>query len=110
MNGKFLGKITSAEFGKDSDRGFLCGLQLEFSFNGGGASYPYCLVNMDKPDEYHHFTEEDQAEEMVREYKFIYKLLKDAKCNYVSQLVNKPIEVKVVDNIVKDFRILTEVL
>lgn len=40
----------------------------------------------------------------------IYQILKDAKVNYVSQLVNKPVEVTIENNTFKDFRILTEVL
>ena len=40
----------------------------------------------------------------------IYQILQDAKVNYVSQLVNKPVEVVIEKNTFKDFRILTEVL
>ena len=40
----------------------------------------------------------------------LYEILKDAKVNYVSQLVGKPVEVEIEDNMFKDFRILTEVL
>ena len=40
----------------------------------------------------------------------VYQILKDAKVNYVSQLVNKPVEVTIDKNCFKDFRILTEVL
>lgn len=38
------------------------------------------------------------------------KILKDAKVNYVSELLGKPVEVTLEDGIFKDFRILTEVL
>lgn len=78
MTGKFLGKITEAEFGRCRDRGFLCGLQLTFSFNGGGVTDPYHLINMDDITEYHNFTQEDQDRSAAKEYKFIYNLLKDA--------------------------------
>ena len=37
-------------------------------------------------------------------------ILQDAKVVYVSQLINKPVEVEIEDNTFKDFRILTEVL
>ena len=40
----------------------------------------------------------------------VYQILKDAKVNYVSELVNKPVEVTIDKNCFKDFRILTEVL
>lgn len=38
------------------------------------------------------------------------QILKDAKVNYISELVNKPVEVTMESNAFKDFRILTEVL
>ena len=38
------------------------------------------------------------------------RILKDAKVNYVSELLNKPVEVTIEDDRFKDFRILTEVL
>ena len=41
---------------------------------------------------------------------FINDILKAAKANYVSELINKPVEVIIENNAFKDFRILTEVL
>lgn len=41
---------------------------------------------------------------------FVAKILKDAKVNYVSELLGKPVEVTLEDGVFKDFRILTEVL
>lgn len=40
----------------------------------------------------------------------LYKILNEAKVNYVSQLINKPVEVEIDRNTFKGFRILTEVL
>ena len=40
----------------------------------------------------------------------VYEILKDAKVNYISELINKPVEVTIDKNCFKDFRILTEVL
>lgn len=40
----------------------------------------------------------------------VYQILKNAKVNYVSELINKPVEVTIDKNCFKDFRILTEVL
>lgn len=110
MTGKFLGKITSAEFGRNKDRGFLLGLQLSFAFNGYGVEDFFHLVNMSEPTEYHNFSAEEQEERMIVEFKFVYELLKDAKCSYISELVNKPVEVIIEDGMLKKFRILTEVL
>ena len=41
---------------------------------------------------------------------YIDRILEDAKVNYVSELLNKPVEVTIENNTFKDFRILTEVL
>lgn len=41
---------------------------------------------------------------------FVNDILKAAKVNYVSELINKPVEVTIENNTFKNFRILTEVL
>lgn len=41
---------------------------------------------------------------------FVNDILKAAKVNYVSELINKPVEVTIENDTFKDFRILTEVL
>ena len=38
------------------------------------------------------------------------RILEDAKVNYVSELLNKPVDVTMENNTFKDFKILTEVL
>ena len=55
--------------------------------------------------------EENQRSQAVTEnIENLYQLLNDARVNYVSQLVGKPVEVIIEDNSFRDFRILTEVL
>ena len=51
-----------------------------------------------------------RQEAITKNAEFISKILKDAKCNYVSELKNKPVEVTIERNTFKSFRILTEVL
>ena len=51
-----------------------------------------------------------RADAIVKTVEFVNKILKDAKVNYVSELINKPVEVTIENNTFKDFRILTEVL
>ena len=109
MEGKYLGKIESVRFGRNSDRPFLFGLDLTFSLSGRGCSANYS-VNMTKPNQYTHFTQEEQDKHLVETMTFIWELLKTAKVNNISQLKNIPVEVEIKGNMFKDFRILTEVL
>ena len=109
MTGKILGKIDFAEYGTVRDYPFLIGLQLGFKLgNGSGV--------MDGGSNTINISKECRWEESEREaavtvsVEKVYQILKDAKVNYVSQLVNKPVEVTIDKNCFKDFRILTEVL
>lgn len=105
---KLLGKIDYAEFGLYPDRPFLYGLMLGFSFPGAcvmdGGKY---TVNI-SPD--CRWEESERQEAIAKQTDFISGILKDAKCNYVSELKNKPVEVTISGGVFKSFRILTEVL
>lgn len=105
---KELGKITFAEYGTIKDYPFLIGLQLGFHMDEttvmDGGKY---TVNISPECKWGIFDREDTITKSVEE---INRILKDAKVNYVSELVNKPVEVIIENNMFKDFRILTEVL
>ena len=105
---KLLGKIDFAEFGTVKDYPFLIGLQLGFSMSGcgvtDGGKY---TVNITKECRW---GEHNREETITFTIEKVYKILKAAKVNYVSQLVGKPVEVTLEHNCFKDFRILTEVL
>ena len=109
ITGKNLGKITFAEYGTIKDHPFLIGLQLGFKL-GDGTSV------MDGGSNTVNISKECRWEEAEREAAItvsvekIYEILKDAKVNYISELINKPVEVTIDKNCFKDFRILTEVL
>lgn len=104
---KILGKIASVEFGLDSDRPYLYGLKLSFSAPGFGVESGGCyMVNIGSNGENCNCV----SEVLSCQAEYISMLLKDAKCKYVSELKNKPVEIKIVDKIFKGFRILTEVL
>lgn len=109
MEKKFLGKITSAEFGKINDYPMYMGLLLEFTLDGNrhvgdGGKF---TINMSKDCKWSAKERRDAIEEQMDT---IYKLLNDAKVRTVSQLKDKPVEITVENNTFKDFRILTEVL
>lgn len=109
MTEKVLGKITSAKFGMVGDYPFLFGLQLYFSLGDGtsiGCGSKY-TINIGKDCRWE---ESDRQEAITKKIDELYEILNDAKVEYVSQLVGKPVEVEIKDNTFKDFRILTEVL
>ncbi|HDR8084552.1 TPA: hypothetical protein QCY76_000601 [Bacillus cereus] len=110
MDGKFLGKIEKAEFGTWRDRPFLMGLQLEFRFDGN--SRVSCggrhLINISELCDWESDDEKYKAYQRVLEE--TNKFLQDAKVNTVSELVGKPIEITIENQMYKEFRILTEVL
>lgn len=109
MTEKILGKITSAEYGMVRDCPFLFGLQLRFNLGDGtsigcGSRYTVNIGDACK------WTVEERQLGITKSVDEVNKILKDAKVSYVSQLVNKPVEVEIDRNCFKDFRILTEVL
>lgn len=110
MTGKILGKISKAEYGTIRDYPMYIGLQLWFSlsdssFCGDGGS---CTVNISKSARW--LSEADKYSEIIGNIERINSILADAKVNYVSELINKPVEVEIDKNTFKSFRILTEVL
>ena len=109
VTGKILGKISSAEFGTVRDYPFLMGLQLGFKLGDGcgimdGGMY---TINFSKECRW---DKNEKEKDVTVKMDDLYKLLKDAKVNYVSELKNKPVEVEIENNTFKGFRILTEVL
>lgn len=109
MTEKILGKIDFAEYGQMRDYPFLIGLHLGFKLGDGrgvmdGGKY---TVNISKECRW---DELDRLEAVTKSVEKVDQILKDAKCHYVSGLINKPVEVVIENNTFKDFRILTEVL
>lgn len=109
MTGKQLGKIAFAEFGTFKDYPFCIGLQLGFqladkTWIGDGGRY---TVNISPKWKW---KPEKRMEVIAQTMEFVNDILKAAKVNYVSELINKPVEVTIENNTFKDFRILTEVL
>lgn len=105
---KRLGKIDFAEFGTVRDYPFLMGMQLGFSMGGcgvyDGGKY---TVNI-SPD--CKWGDVSRADAIIGSVEKVYQILKDAKVNYISELIGKPVEVTLENSTFKDFRILTEVL
>ena len=109
MTEKILGKITSAEYGIVRDYPFLFGLQLYFSLGDGTSIGCGSRYTINIGEECKWTTEERQLG-ITKSVDEVHKILKDAKVDYVSKLVGKPVEVEIEKNTFKSFRILTEVL
>ena len=105
---KVLGKIDFAEFGTIKDYPFLIGMQLGFTMSGSvvmdGGKY---TVNLSKDCRWE---ESERDEVVIKSIERIDRILKEAKVNYISELINKPVEITLDGNRFEDFRILTEVL
>lgn len=107
MDGKFLGKITSAEFGVDRDYYYDFGLYLTFSIDALSVSGMY-VANINPKCKYATLTGRQDAVLAMAEQ--VAAIFKAAKVTKVSELVGKPVEVTIEKRTFKDFRILTEVL
>ena len=107
MTSKYLGKITSAEFGVDRDYYYDFGLYLTFSIDALSVSGMY-VANINPKCKY--ATPTGRQDAVLEMNEKIAAILKDAKVSSVSGLIGKPVEVTLEGNLFKDFRILTEVL
>lgn len=104
-----LGKITKAEYGHSPNFKGMFGIHLSFEFPSGGiADGEKYLLNISP--EFKWENEDEKHRMFMNQQEEIYKVLTDAKVNYVSQLVNKPVEITINNRFFKKFRILTEVL
>lgn len=111
MTEKILGKISSAEYGQLKAMPFLFGLQLTFSLNGGSQGVSdggKFTVNISDSCEWE--SEESKYLAVMDLINHTNTMLNAAKVNFVSELIDKPVEVELENNTFKSFRILTEVL
>lgn len=111
---KKLGKIKDITFGIGGYQDAMLGYHINFSLEGGSKSISISKGTFDynrvKHQEYSTWNEEDRDESMLIMLKDLSNVLSKAKVNTVDKLVNMPVEVTIKDNIVKDWRILEEVL
>ena len=108
MKEKYLGMIEWAEFGTVNGYPFLFGLQLRFKFDGSQHIYNGSLhtVNISKNCSW----KQNREQVITKLVEDIHDILKEAKVNYVSELIGKPVEITLENDRFSDFRILTEVL
>ena len=109
---KKLGKIESVKFGLGGYQGAMLGLHV--SLGNGGWCVGDSKGNWDSEQiecsDHCKWTESDRDEWFAEIMRYVSKLLKDAKVNSVDELKGKPVEVTFDGNMLKEWRILTEVL
>ena len=109
---KKLGKIESVSFGLGGYQGAMLGLHVTLSSKGWGVGDSKGNWDSEqvKWSEHSKWTEEDRDGWYAEIMRYVSKLLKEAKVDSVDKLKGKPVEVTFDGNILKEWRILTEVL
>lgn len=109
---KKLGKIESVTFGHGGYQDAMIGLNVTLSNGGWGVGDSKCAwdAEMIKWDKNCEWTEADRDKQYAEIMRYLSKLLKDAKVNSVDKLKGIPVEVTFEGNMLKEWRILTEVI
>lgn len=107
---KELGKIESIFFGKD-DRGKL-GLHITFTFGAKGVQWSEGFWDLSTVNHSENcvWTEKEREDLFLVLIKDISKYLNEAKVDKIDRLKNIPVELTFTGNLLKDWRILTEVI
>jgi hypothetical protein len=109
---KRLGKIEAVSFGLGGYQG--CMLGISFTLGDGGWGVGDFKGNWDaeliKHTEHSKWSEEDRSKAYDETMRYVSKLLKDAKVDSVDKLKGVPVEVTFDGNLLKEWRVLTEVL
>jgi hypothetical protein len=109
---KKIGKIEWVSFGHGGYQDCMLGLSVTLSGQGWGVSdfkrnWDAELV---QHSEYTKWSEEDRSKCYDETMRFLSKLLKEAKVGNVDKLKGIPVEASFDGNLLKEWRILTEVL
>lgn len=107
-----LGKIKSIKFGYGGYQDTILGFTIELGGESWGTAVFFGTWDPEtvKRSEHTRWSEEDRTKGLADASRKISALLKEAKVNDMSQLVGKPIKAEFDGNMLKDWRILTEVL
>jgi hypothetical protein len=109
---KKLGKIQSVTFGIGGYQDAMIGLHVTLGNDGWGVGDSRSAWDAEivKWEKYCKWTESDRDKQYVEIMRYLSKLLKDAKVNSVDKLKGVPVEVTFDGNMLKEWRILTEVI
>ena len=109
---KKLGKIESVKFGLGGYQSAMFGLSVTLSGQAWGVGDfkgTWDCENI-KVTEYTKWTEDDRTKNHDELIRFISKLLKEAKVDSVDKLKGIPVECTFDGNLLKEWRVLTEVI
>jgi hypothetical protein len=109
---KRLGKIESVSFGLGGYQGAMLGLHVTLGDGSWGVGVTKANWDAEQIEWSKHtqWTEEERDGWYAEIMRYVSKLLKDAKVDSVDKLKGKPIEATFDGTMLKEWRILTEVL
>lgn len=110
---KRLGKIEDVKFGLGGYQDAMIGIHITLSgSNGWGVTNTKSAWDAEliECSEHCKWTEEDRSRQYDDIMRYISKLLSQAKVQSIDQLKGKPIEASFDGNLLKEWRILTEVI
>lgn len=107
---KELGKITKAQFGRGGYQDCQIGLTLNLGGPEGWGTSTFSGFWAQERSERSQWTEEDRITALGKVVMELNKILEDAKVEHVGELVGIPVEATFDGNILKDWRVLKEVL
>ena len=109
---KKLGKIESVRFGHGGYQDACIGLSVTLGGTGWGVGdfKGSWDPEMIKSSEHTQWTEKDRTNNIDETVRFVSKLLSNAKVNSVDRLKGVPVEATFDGNLLKEWRILTEVI
>jgi hypothetical protein len=109
---KKLGKLSQVSFGLGGYQDACIGLSVTIEGDGWGTNDNKTAwdSNLIKHSEYCKWSESDRDQKYAEIMRYVSDLLRDAKVYSVEKLKGKPVEATFDGNMLKSWRILTEVL
>ena len=107
-----MGKLSKVKFGHGGYQESCLGLSVTISgygweFNDSKTAWD---ANLIKHSEYCRWTEQDRSEEYDKIMRYVSDLLAAAKVDSIDKLNGLPVEAEFDGNLLKSWRVLTEVL
>ena len=106
---KQIGKIQKVSFGHGGYQEAMIGISFTLGGEGWGVSDFWGSWSLERSD-YAKWSEQDRIDQLGETVMRINKLLNDSKTHNVNNLQDVPIECSFEGNLLKSWRVLTEVL
>jgi hypothetical protein len=105
-----LGKISNIRLGDGGYDDAMFGVSVTLSLDGGTTGVQDFKGAWKSYPKYANYTEENLAEAHITAYSWLRNLMKEAKVSDFIKLKGIPVEVTMDGNLLKSWRVLTEVL